>query len=227
LASAGTSLTGTTASLHSVMQNMLAHRGRARQFWQVFDNSPVPMTTVDNERRHLAANPAARLLFRMSLTELLARRIDDLTRPEQLKLLSELWATLLTDGAVAGPYDVDFPNGDELAVVFCALANALPGQHLIVFAPADWPEDELIEVRGDERARRAPGGLSRREREVLSLIAAGADQAQIAAELTIAVPTVRTHVRNVLRKLGARNRAHAIALAMHDGVIELRASPEI
>jgi DNA-binding CsgD family transcriptional regulator len=206
------------------MHNMRAHRGRARQFWQVFDNSPVPMTMVDNERRHLAANAPARLLFRMSLAQLLARRIDDHTPPDRLELLGGLWAALLRDGAAAGPYEVGFPEGCELSVVFCALANALPGQHLIAFLPADWPENELIDVR-DARGQRPPGRLSRREREVLSLIAGGADQAQIAAELTIAVPTVRTHVRNVLRKLGARNRAHAIALAVHEGAIELPAPP--
>jgi PAS domain S-box-containing protein len=204
------------------MQMMRAHRGRARQFWQVFDASPVPMTTVDNERRHLAANPAARLLFRMSLAELLERGIDDLTSPGQIEVLRELWTTLMRQGAVAGPYDVVFPDGGELRVVFCALANVLPGQHLILFAPADWPENELIETRVD-KVRRPAGKLSRREREVLNLIAVGADQAQIATELTIAVPTVRTHVRNVLRKLHARNRAHAIALAMQEGVIELPA----
>jgi PAS domain S-box-containing protein len=199
---------------------MGAHRGQARQFWQVFDDSPVPMTTVDNERRHLAANAAARLLFRLSLAEMRERRIDDLTQPDQLEQLQALWTTLLRDGKVAGPYDVDLPDGGELNVVFCALANALPGQHLIVFAPADWPEDELTEGQPEAESRFA-SSLSRREREVLSLIAAGADQQQIAAELTIAVATVRTHVRNLLRKLKARNRAHATALAMEQGMIEL------
>lgn len=210
----------TPRRLNPVIQNMRSHRGQARQFWQVFDNSAVPMTMVDNERCHLAANAAARLLFRLSLDAMLARRIDDNTAPKQLPRLLGLWQKLLRDGAVADVYDVEFPDGGELHVVFCALANALPGQHLIVFAPADWPDEELIDLPS-EPARGAAGSLSRREREVLSLIAVGADQQQIAAELTIAVPTVRTHVRNLLRKLKARNRAHAIALAMHEGLIEV------
>src|SRR5436305_15270508 len=123
------------ARLQPVIQQMQAHQGRARQFWQVFDDSPVPMTTVDNERWHLAANGAGRLLFRLSLAEMLERRIDDLTRPQQLERLEMLWRTLLREGAVSGPYEVDLPDGGELHVVFCALANALPGQHLIVFSP--------------------------------------------------------------------------------------------
>ncbi len=86
--------------------------------------------------------------------------------------------------------------------------------------PADWAGDELVDpgTPGGELPRRA---LSRREREVLSLIAAGADRQEIADELTISIATVRTHVRNLLRKLNARNRAHAIALAMQRGLIDV------
>jgi DNA-binding CsgD family transcriptional regulator len=40
--------------------------------------------------------------------------------------------------------------------------------------------------------------------------------------LTISVATVRTHVRNILRKLNARNRAHAISLAMQHGLLDAR-----
>jgi DNA-binding CsgD family transcriptional regulator len=63
--------------------------------------------------------------------------------------------------------------------------------------------------------------ITRREREVLTLIASGANSQQIAAELSISVPTVRTHTRNLLQKLGARNRAHAIALAMQHHWIDV------
>jgi DNA-binding CsgD family transcriptional regulator len=107
--------------------------------------------------------------------------------------------------------------------VYSALANLLPGQHLIVFAPADWPVGELS--HGEEEVTPPPRRrLSRREREVLNLIAAGADRQEIADELTISVATVRTHVRNLRHKLNARNRAHAIALAIQQGLIELPAA---
>ena len=202
------------------MDDIRATQGRARQFWHVFENSRVPMTMTDNNRRHVAANTPTRLLFRLSEAQILERRIDDLTPPHRLAHLYDRWDALMSTGSVAGPYEALFPDGGELRIVYCALANALPGQHLIVFAPADW---SVVELAEQEREPVEPltRSLTRREQEVLSLIASGADREEIAHELTISVATVRTHVRNVLRKLGARNRAHAIALAVQHGLIEL------
>jgi DNA-binding CsgD family transcriptional regulator len=207
-----------TTGLESVVQGIHTARGHARQLWRVFETSQVPMTMADSERRHLAANTSARLLFRLTLADVLERRIDDLTPPDRMPLLFDRWSRLMSSGRVTGPYDICLPDGSELTIVYSAVANALPGQHLIVFAPAAWPKDELIAPDG--AATEPPGrGLSPREQEVLELIAAGADRQEIADELTISVATARTHVRNILRKLSARNRAHAIALAMQQGLL--------
>lgn len=54
--------------------------------------------------------------------------------------------------------------------------------------------------------------LTPRERDVLDGILQGWSNAQLAARLRISVPTVKTHVSNVLTKLGARSRSHAAAL---------------
>ncbi|WP_236706187.1 MULTISPECIES: LuxR C-terminal-related transcriptional regulator [unclassified Frankia] len=56
-----------------------------------------------------------------------------------------------------------------------------------------------------------PDGLTPREREVLRLLAAGATNAQIANALTVSETTVKSHVKHILRKLRASNRAEAIA----------------
>jgi DNA-binding NarL/FixJ family response regulator len=63
--------------------------------------------------------------------------------------------------------------------------------------------------------------LSPREREIMHLMAEGRTAEAIGQELSVSVETVRTHVRNVIRKLQARNRVHAIALALMRGEIEL------
>lgn len=63
--------------------------------------------------------------------------------------------------------------------------------------------------------------LSAREIEVLSLIADGNSNKQIADRLFIAEATVKSRVTNILSKLGASDRAHAVTIALKRGIIEL------
>jgi DNA-binding CsgD family transcriptional regulator len=56
--------------------------------------------------------------------------------------------------------------------------------------------------------------LSKREREVLQLLADGMTGVQAAVRLAVAPETVRTHVRNAMRKLRARTRVQAVTLAL-------------
>jgi DNA-binding NarL/FixJ family response regulator len=61
-------------------------------------------------------------------------------------------------------------------------------------------------------------GLTGREREILRRIAGGARDREIAAGLVVAETTIKTHVRHILRKLGARNRAEAVAHVDHNSL---------
>ena len=60
--------------------------------------------------------------------------------------------------------------------------------------------------------------LTARELEVLTLVAAGRSNREIAAELFIAAKTVSVHVSNILAKLGAASRTEAAAIAHSNGV---------
>jgi DNA-binding CsgD family transcriptional regulator len=181
----------------------------------------MPMALIDNSRAHIEVNRPARLLLRLSLAQLRQLHLDDLTPPAELSTLEAAWNRLQRLGSVSGLYRSRFADGSELLCVYAALANVLPGRHLAVFQPADWPEDELGKVDLHGADQPLPGPLSPREREVLTWVAGGYDLQQIAEELTIARNTVRTHVRNALRKLHARNRPHGVAVAMYLGLIEL------
>ena len=55
----------------------------------------------------------------------------------------------------------------------------------------------------------------------MHLMAEGRTAEAIGDEISVSVETVRTHVRNVIRKLQARNRVHAIAIALERGEIAL------
>jgi DNA-binding NarL/FixJ family response regulator len=65
----------------------------------------------------------------------------------------------------------------------------------------------------------SPSFLTAREIEVLQAIANGAKNATIASLLFLSTDTVKTHIRSILTKLGARDRTHAIALAMRARLI--------
>jgi len=63
--------------------------------------------------------------------------------------------------------------------------------------------------------------LTTREIEVLRLIAAGNSNKLVADQLSIGEVTVKTHVTNILSKLGANDRGHAVTIALKRGIIEL------
>lgn len=62
-------------------------------------------------------------------------------------------------------------------------------------------------------------GLTDREREVLALIARGLTNQELGEQLFIADNTVKTHVKRILSKLGARDRAQAIVMAYESGLV--------
>jgi DNA-binding NarL/FixJ family response regulator len=61
--------------------------------------------------------------------------------------------------------------------------------------------------------------LTGRESEVLALIARGMSNAEIAETLGLSIETIRTHVKHVYMKTGARDRAHAVILAYETGLV--------
>ena len=77
--------------------------------------------------------------------------------------------------------------------------------------PSPAPDDRVDEVNG----RR----LTRREQEILDLLAVGASAPDIASQLYLSTATVKTHLHNLYRKLDVSDRAAAVAEGMRRGLI--------
>jgi len=77
------------------------------------------------------------------------------------------------------------------------------------------------EVAAQVAAYAGDEALTSREIDVLRLIAAGAANKEIAAQLSISEETVKSRVKNILLKLGANDRTHAVTIGLKRGIIEL------
>jgi DNA-binding NarL/FixJ family response regulator len=73
---------------------------------------------------------------------------------------------------------------------------------------------------GNGNGRHDGVSLSPREQQILTLLAGGQTQAQIAGALVISSKTVATHIQHILSKLGVQSRAQAVAVAFQRGLVE-------
>ena len=77
-------------------------------------------------------------------------------------------------------------------------------------------------ARAPSRADRRLEELTEREQEVLSLVAHGLSNAELAETLHVSLPTAKTHVSRILTKLGARDRTQLVILAYELGLVTTR-----
>ena len=175
-------------------------------FWSVFRRSLVPMFVLDDDAQYVEVNRAACADVGLSREDFVGRRIGFGTAPRRQEQVAEMWEEFRRTGHLVMPFDFDAPGRTVRRFnVLCTADTPERGLHLSMY----WlhPPDA------------AP--LSPRELEVTGRLAEGLSGAEIARELDVSSETVRTHIRNAMRKLEVRTRAQLVAQALHRGLISL------
>jgi PAS domain S-box-containing protein len=186
-----------------------AGAGWERLFWLVFQRTSNPIALLDDQRRIVEVNDATVALFGGDRHDLIGTSMADLIRPEERDLAASEWEAFLRSGEYSGSRTLVRVDGVEVRIDFAARMAVIDGRSLAIYVIA---RDDPACLPSPVLAGELP--LTNREREVVTLIALGAETAQIAEELHISPETVRTHIRNAMSRLGAHTRAQLVAIAL-------------
>jgi PAS domain S-box-containing protein len=182
--------------------------GWERLFWLVFERTLNPVLLLDEERRIVALNEAALTLLGGERERLIGSSIRGSVDPSERPRSDREWQEFLRTGEYSGSRDLIRADGSEVQVDFAARLADVGGERraIYVLMPREEPEPP--------RSPTAEQTLTRREREIVTLIALGRDTAEIAAELHVSPETVRSHVRNAMAKLDVHTRAQLVAVVL-------------
>ncbi len=124
---------GLTGALFDRLRNAVTTvAARDHELRAIVESTSDALLVADDDRRYVAANPAACQLFGLNLAELLGRRIDDFLPGADAGAIDAMWAEFLEEGAQRGELTFRRPDGVEIAVDFAATARHLPGRHLSI-----------------------------------------------------------------------------------------------
>jgi len=196
---------------------MRRHDGWPGLFAKAFDQSRNAMVLADERRLHVEVNGAYLALMGYRREALIGKPVYDFVAGGPLMSPAE-WAAAVRGGDFTGEAEMLRSDGSTVGVQWAAGAELVTGRRLVLFVALNtsrWGGSFRRTAAPDPR----PGALSRRESEIVRLVALGSSGPEIADELQIAHDTVRTHVRNAMAKVGARSRAHLVARSLGDGLV--------
>ena len=179
-------------------------------FWLVFEQSANPIMLIDSERRVVEVNAAMVESLRTTRGNLIGRSIPDLIAPGERAESWSQWRQFLRGGEYSGVRTFVRGDGTHIRCEFAARLATIGGRRLGVYVASHDGDERRFERPGTPDA----GALTPREREIVTLIAIGHDTMRIAEELTISPETVRTHIRNAMRKLDVHTRAQLVAVCL-------------
>lgn len=157
----------------------------------VVDVGPPAMSGAATVRRLIAETPPARVIVMSESAELAD----------------------VADAVMAGASAYVLKESSVKALLTCIHAAASTRSLIL-------PQGAAVLIGGTRPIMpREEHELSRREIEVIRLIAAGRDNGEIAAELFISPATAKSHVARILEKLGSENRVQAAVFAVRAGLV--------
>jgi PAS domain S-box-containing protein len=189
----------------------------AKLFRSAFTQSRNAMVLLDSERTQVDANGAYLKLTGYRRNDIVGRPMYKFVVGGPVVSVGE-WTAALREGRFTGDAQLICADGAHISVQWAATTEVVTGRRLVLFVALNtsrWGPRFRREMSSEEESRL----LSKREREVVRLVAAGNTGPEIAEELRIAHDTVRTHARNAMTKVGARSRAHLVAKALGEGLV--------
>jgi PAS domain S-box-containing protein len=186
-------------------------------FWSAFKSSKNGMVLVDGRRRHVEVNGAYLRLLGYRRDTLIGRHLFDYVVGGPIATDRE-WQELLRQEQFTGVADLRRKDGGQVRVEFAGHPAVVTGtQHVLFVVLTTTRRGRRLYDVPIHGAREVP--LTRRELEIVRLIALGSSGPEIADELQVAHNTVRTHVRNAMTKSGAHSRAQLVAKLMGGGFL--------
>jgi PAS domain S-box-containing protein len=174
------------------------------------------MVLADDDRRIIDINGACLQLLGYPRADVVDRPMYEFVAGDPVMSRQE-WAAALARERFSGEAAMVRADGATVDVQWGATTEVVTGRRLALVV--------ALSVSGRGRTLRDaaapaadPTRLSNREREIVMLVALGGTAAEIADELQISHHTVRTHLRNSMRRVGARSRAHLVAKALGEGL---------
>ena len=184
-------------------------------FWIVFARSKNAMVVLNRDRVMIAVNSAQVALTGYTREEMVGRRIDILFAPDAWGSLDAEWRVFQRRGEFEGERSFVRADGRRVAVQYAQRTARLNGRSLSLMVVLEARVEPLRLTRVDLSPASV---LTAREVEIVGHVAMGQRAAEIADELGIAESTVRSHIRNAMKKSGARSQAQLVALVCTGGM---------
>lgn len=186
-------------------------------FVEAFRRSANAMVLLDARRRVVDVNGPFLQLLGYQRDAITGHRIYEFMIGGPAMSESE-WRAALRENRLTGSALLRRADGGSVRIEYAGHPASVTGQQLVLFAALQTTRNRPRTTRPAASPAKA-GTLSKRELEVVRMVALGASGTEIAGELQLTHNTIRTHVRNAMTKLGARSRAQLVAMSLAEGLV--------